>query len=477
MTQQPGSGSGRRTPRSGGSSGRPSDGDRRTPSSRGGAERGGSGRGGAQRSGSGFSPGGRSGEGRPERGRSSEGRSGEGRPDGNRSAGNRAAGGRSGGGREGGRTGEGRPERSRSGEGRPSQKPFQERTRDSGRSAAGRPGAAGGGDRRESAEGRARSASGRPSSGTPSSRFGTRAGSASGGRPGRPGGAASSGRQKPIGDRAFGRERFGQNLGPVRSAKPKRASRPADEIDVHNPEGVRLQKVMALAGVASRRVCEEMILDGRVEVDGTVVTELGVRVDPEQVAVHVDGIRLQLNDHLKYYVFNKPRGVVSTMDDPEGRRSISDFLKNRDKSERLFHVGRLDAETEGLLLLTNDGELTNRLTHPSYEVPKTYLVQVRGPMAQGIGAQMKEGIELEDGLAQVDSFKLVDSTPGHVLVEVILHSGRNRVVRRLFDAVGHPVERLVRTQVGPIRVGDQRQGSIRVLGRQEVGHLMASVGL
>ncbi|MFC3298874.1 pseudouridine synthase [Arthrobacter agilis] len=402
MTQQPGSGSGRNTPRRGGSSGRPSDADRRSSSPRSG-------------SGQGGRAGGRSASG--------EGRSFPSRDD------------------RGGRSGEGRAQ---------------------------------GGERRESADGRARSAAGRPSAGTPSSRFGAKAGRA--GKPGRPGQDGGP-RQKPAGAKAFGKERFGQNLGPVRTARPKRSARPADEIDVHNPEGVRLQKVMALAGVASRRVCEEMILDGRVEVDGTVVTELGVRVDPEQVAIHVDGIRLQLNEHLKYYVFNKPRGVVSTMEDPEGRRCISDFLKNKDKSERLFHVGRLDAETEGLLLLTNDGELTNRLTHPSYEVPKTYLVQVRGPMAQGIGAQMKEGIELEDGLAKVDSFKLVDSTPGHILVEVVLHSGRNRVVRRLFDAVGHPVERLVRTQVGPIRVGDQRQGSIRVLGRQEVGHLLASVGL
>lgn len=220
-----------------------------------------------------------------------------------------------------------------------------------------------------------------------------------------------------------------------------------------------------------------MIEDGRVEVDGTIVTDLGVRVDPAQVAIHVDGIRLQLNDHLVYYVFNKPKGVICTMEDPEGRPCISDYLKNKNENERLFHVGRLDVATEGLLLLTNDGELTNRLTHPSYEVPKTYLVQVRGPMAHGIGAKMREGIELEDGIASVDSFRLVDSTPGHILVEVVLHSGRNRVVRRLFEAVGHPVERLVRTQVGPIRVNDQRQGSIRVLGNQEVGHLLAAVGL
>ncbi|RJT79297.1 pseudouridine synthase [Arthrobacter cheniae] len=480
MTQQPGSGSGRNTPRRGGSAGRPSDADRARKSSPRGAPSQGAGR-----SGEGRPSTGRSGEGRPFQARDERGagRSGEGRPSAGRSGEGRPFQGRDE--RGAGRSGEGRPSAGRSGEGRP----FQGRDeRGAGRSGEGRPSAGrsgegrpqGSGERRESADGRARSAAGRPSAGTPSSRFGAKAGGRAASKPGRPGarsGQDGAARQKPAGAKAFGRERFGQNLGPVRTAKPKRASRPADEIDVHNPEGVRLQKVMALAGVASRRICEEMILDGRVEVDGTIVTELGVRVDPEQAAIHVDGIRLQLNEHLKYYVFNKPRGVVSTMEDPEGRRCISDFLKNKDKSERLFHVGRLDAETEGLLLLTNDGELTNRLTHPSYEVPKTYLVQVRGPMAQGIGAQMKEGIELEDGIAQVDSFKLVDSTPGHVLVEVVLHSGRNRVVRRLFDAVGHPVERLVRIQVGPIRVGDQRQGSIRVLGRQEVGHLLASVGL
>ena len=282
--------------------------------------------------------------------------------------------------------------------------------------------------------------------------------------------------QRKSGDRAFRNERFGQNLGPVRRSTTRRPAKPVIS-EHHNPEGIRLQKVMASAGVASRRVCEEMIAEGRVEVDGEVVTELGVRVDPATVAIHVDGMRLQLDETLKYYVFNKPRGVISTMEDPEGRPCISDYLKPSSQHERLFHVGRLDNETEGLLLLTNDGELTNRLTHPSFEVPKTYLVQVRGPMGQGVGAQMREGIELEDGFQKVDSFKLVDSTPGHILVEVVLHSGRNRIVRRLFDAVGHPVERLVRTKIGPISLGDQRQGSIRVLGRGEVGHLLASVGL
>lgn len=286
-----------------------------------------------------------------------------------------------------------------------------------------------------------------------------------------------TGAPKAAGPRAFGSERFGQNLGPVR--KPARKRGPRAEVpqsDLHDEDGIRLQKVMASAGVASRRVCEEMIAEGRVEVDGQVVTELGVRVDPKTAVIHVDGLRIQLDENMVYMVFNKPKGVVSTMEDPDGRPCISDFVRNN-HGERLFHVGRLDVATEGLLLLTNDGELANRLTHPSYEVPKTYLVQVRGPFPQGIGAELKGGVELEDGIASVDSFKLVDSTPGHVLIEVVLHSGKNRIVRRLFDAVGFPVLRLVRVKVGPIGLGDQRQGSIRNLGKQEVGHLLASVGL
>ncbi|TSE14203.1 rRNA pseudouridine synthase, partial [Arthrobacter sp. KBS0703] len=282
---------------------------------------------------------------------------------------------------------------------------------------------------------------------------------------------------KTFGTRAFGGERFGQSLGAVRKPSRKRGpSGPVPQSELHDADGVRLQKVMAQAGVASRRVCEEMIAEGRVEVDGQVVTELGVRVDPKASVIHVDGLRIQLDESLVYMVFNKPKGVVSTMEDPDGRPCISDFVRNT-HGERLFHVGRLDVATEGLLLLTNDGELANRLTHPSYEVPKTYLVQVRGPFPQGIGAQLKAGVELEDGIASVDSFRLVDSTPGHVLIEVVLHSGKNRIVRRLFDAVGFPVLRLVRVKVGPIGLGDQRQGSIRNLGKQEVGHLLASVGL
>lgn len=316
-------------------------------------------------------------------------------------------------------------------------------------------------------------------------------GAAAGGPKGRPGKPATKanavGPKAPKGQKGpkpFAKsERYERKMpdkvaiyGPHRRRRPKNP--PVDRLEVHDSEGVRLQKLLANAGVASRRVCEEMIAEGRVTVDGQKVTELGVRVDPKTVEITVDGLPIQLDDKLVYFAFNKPEGVVSSMEDQEGRPCISDFLtSSKHLQHRVFHVGRLDSETEGLLLLTNDGELTNRLTHPSYEVPKTYLVQVRGPMEKGIGDIMKAGVELEDGVAKVDEFRLVDSVPGHILVEVVLHSGRNRIIRRLFDAVGYPVERLVRTQVGPIRIGDQKQGVVRDLSNTEVGHLLASVGL
>ncbi len=244
---------------------------------------------------------------------------------------------------------------------------------------------------------------------------------------------------------------------------------------VHQPHGVRLQKVLADAGLGSRRACEQLIADARVEVDGQIVTELGTRIDPETQTVHVDSMRIVTAPDRVYLAFNKPAGVVSTMDDPEGRPSLAEYL--RDRPERLFHVGRLDAETEGLLLITNDGELSNRLTHPSYEIPKTYLAQVRGPVAKDVGARLREGIELDDGIARVDSFKLIDSTPGRALVELVLHEGRYRIVRRLLDAVGNPVDRLVRTHFGPIALAEQRQGKVRDLRPDEIGELMQAVGL
>ena len=246
-------------------------------------------------------------------------------------------------------------------------------------------------------------------------------------------------------------------------------------VDVHDPEGIRLQKVLAGAGLGSRRACEQLIAAGRVQVDGVTVRELGVRVDPRTAVVHMDGLRLQLDTSLVTIALNKPFGVVSTMHDPQGRPSLEEFVKNH--PQRLFHVGRLDAESEGLLLMTNDGELANRLAHPSHGVPKTYLATVEGRLKGAVAAHLRSGVQLEDGPARVDSYKVVDTTPQSTMVEVVLHEGRNRVVRRMFEAVGHPVTRLLRTQVGPVRLGNLPPGRTRVLGREELGALMASVGM
>ena len=196
---------------------------------------------------------------------------------------------------------------------------------------------------------------------------------------------------------------------------------------------------------------------GRVEVDGQVVTELGVRIRPTQT-VHVDGVRIQLDESRVYLAFNKPLGVVTSMSDELGRVDIGDFVANR--KERLFHVGRLDADTEGLLLLTNDGDLAHRLQHPRYGVLKTYLAQIPGPVPRDLGRRLREGIQLEDGPVAVDSFKVVDSRPGKALVEVVLHEGRKHIVRRMLAEVGHPVITLVRTQVGPIQLGDTKPGEV-----------------
>jgi 23S rRNA pseudouridine2605 synthase len=227
--------------------------------------------------------------------------------------------------------------------------------------------------------------------------------------------------------------------------------------------------------VGSRRVCENLIEQGRVEVDGQVVTELGVRIDPKTQVVHVDGERVNLDEDRVYLAFNKPKGVVTTMNDELGRPSISDYLGNRE--DRLFHVGRLDADTEGLLLLTNDGDLAHRLQHPAYGVLKTYLAQIQGPVPRDLGKQLREGVELEDGPARVDSFKVVDSQPGKALVEVILHEGRKHIVRRMLEAVGRPVISLVRTEVGPIRLADLKSGRTRKLNKAEVAALYKAAGL
>ncbi|WP_433798420.1 pseudouridine synthase [Actinomycetospora sp. CA-084318] len=243
-------------------------------------------------------------------------------------------------------------------------------------------------------------------------------------------------------------------------------------------QGVRLQKVLSEAGVASRRQAEILMRQGRVEVDGKVVTEMGRRVDPATDVIHVDGSRIVTDVETVHLALNKPEGMLSTMWDEHGRRCVGDVvLEKAGSTKGLFHVGRLDAATEGLLLLTNDGELANRLMHPSYEVPKTYLAEIRTPIAKDLGKRLREGVELDDGPAAVDSFKVIDRSGARVMVEVVLHEGRNRIVRRLFDAVDKPVERLVRTAVGDVRLGDQRPGTLRKLGRGEVGALYHAVGL
>jgi 23S rRNA pseudouridine2605 synthase len=282
-------------------------------------------------------------------------------------------------------------------------------------------------------------------------------------------------RGAPARDKARQRGSSGTTKPSQPTRLPPQREKPTTRVDVHDPDGVRLQKLLAAAGVGSRRTCENLISAGRVEVDGHIVTELGVRIDPDSQTVHVDGSRVQLDESRVYLAFNKPLGVVSTMSDDLGRPCVGDFVSNR--KERLFHVGRLDADTEGLLLLTNDGDLAHRLQHPSYGVLKTYLAQIPGPVPRDLGKRLRAGIDLEDGPVKIDSFKLVDSAPGKALVEVQLHEGRKHVVRRLLEAVGHPVITLVRTDVGPIRLGDLRSGRMRALNRPEVGQLYSAAGL
>jgi 23S rRNA pseudouridine2605 synthase len=241
------------------------------------------------------------------------------------------------------------------------------------------------------------------------------------------------------------------------------------------PGGVRLQKVLAAAGVGSRRRCEELIGAGRVEVDGETVRRYGARVDPERQVIKLDGRRIPARQDLVYLALNKPAGVVTTMSDEHGRRTIADLLGER--AERLYHVGRLDYDTEGLMLLTNDGELAHRLTHPRYGVPKTYLAEVPGPLPRDLGRKLLTGVELDDGAASADKFRVVEQVGSRVMVEITLHEGRKHIVRRLLAAVGHPVSRLVRIRVGPVPLGDLRPGATRPLTLTEVGNLYAAVGL
>jgi len=237
-------------------------------------------------------------------------------------------------------------------------------------------------------------------------------------------------------------------------------------------QGERLQKVMAAAGVASRRVSEELIVAGRVTVNGKVVQELGTRVDPAVDKVAVDGTAVQLDTSRRYVMLNKPVGVVSSMRDEQGRPDLSRFTAQY--PERLFNVGRLDAETSGLLILTNDGELAHVLAHPSFGVTKTYIARVRGVMTPQTIGQLTKGVELEDGPIAADKARLLQSNQrdGESLVEITLHSGRNRIVRRMLAEVGHPVVELVRRQFGPLHLGTLKVGQLRDLTKDELGKLL-----
>lgn len=239
-------------------------------------------------------------------------------------------------------------------------------------------------------------------------------------------------------------------------------------------EGVRLQKVLAGAGIGSRRACEELIAEGRVTVDGEVA-ELGMRIDPVTAVVHVDGERIPTAPGNLVLVLNKPRGVVSTMSDEHGRPCVGDLVA--DRPERLFHVGRLDADTEGLLILTNDGELANRLGHPSHVIDKEYVATVSGEITREALRRLERGVELEDGPAACDRIRIVGQVPGRSMVELVIHEGRNRIVRRMLDAVGFPVTDLVRTRIGPLHLGQQRPGTLRELQGAELHALYTAVGL
>jgi 23S rRNA pseudouridine2605 synthase len=236
-------------------------------------------------------------------------------------------------------------------------------------------------------------------------------------------------------------------------------------------ELVRIQKVLAEAGVASRRACEEIIAQGRVRVNGKVIREMGLKVDPETAKIEVDGEAIQPAQSRILLAFNKPAGVVSAMSDPQGRPCLGDFFS--EWTGRLFHVGRLDFETEGLILLTNDGDLANRLAHPKHEVVKRYLVQVRGVLPTNLSSILRVGVELEDGLIRLSSMKILTRSEKSALLQIELHEGRNRIIRRLFAQLGLPVEHLVRIGVGSIDLGELRPGRWRAISEPEMKKLLA----
>lgn len=237
----------------------------------------------------------------------------------------------------------------------------------------------------------------------------------------------------------------------------------------------RIQKVMARAGIASRRHCEAMISAGIVKVNGRVVTEPGTKVDPEKDKIQVGGETLRLSLKKYYLLMYKPRGYITTMSDEKGRKKVTDLLKGI--TARVYPVGRLDYDSEGLLLLTNDGELTFALTHPSHLVPKTYLVRVAGIPGRDQLAQMSKGLNLEDGLTAPAKVRLVGHHDGNALVEVIIQEGRNRQIRRMFEHIGYRVLRLKRIKVGNLSLEAMRPGEYRHLSELELSQLKQLAGL
>jgi 23S rRNA pseudouridine2605 synthase len=236
----------------------------------------------------------------------------------------------------------------------------------------------------------------------------------------------------------------------------------------------RLQRALARAGFGSRRACELLIADGRVTLNGTVAT-LGDRVDPDADHVQVDGVGVNLDPNVRYLALHKPAGVITTMDDPQGRADITGFLPT--EGPRVFPVGRLDRDTEGLLLLTNDGELANRLMHPRFGIEKEYLAEVEGVPTDRHLARLRRGVELDDGPARAASARVVAASGDRGAVRLVMTEGRKREVRRLLAAIGLPVARLVRLRVGPISLGRLAPGAIRELSAEEVRALARAVGM
>ena len=274
-----------------------------------------------------------------------------------------------------------------------------------------------------------------------------------------------------------------QHMRTQKRPKPKRMATKDNPVDARRsaepyPTEIRLQKYMAQAGVASRRVSEQLIAEGRVTVDGKVVQQQGVKVNPANAVVHVDGERVIAREEYVYLLLNKPKGYLSTMADEFGRPCVGDIIADKVRDgQGLFHVGRLDADTEGLLLLTNDGELAHRLMHPSYEVTKTYMATVNGEMGQKDLRRLRQGLELDDGPIEVDHAEIIDTLDGRSLIRVVVHEGRNHIVRRMMSELGFPVINLVRTKLADVSLENQRVGSIRKLNSQEIASLYEAVQL